>query len=94
MHPHTAAHTGVLLEHFNWVLFDHPPYSTDLVPSDYYLFTYLKNWIGSQSFNSIELMESVIMWLSSEATDFDTGTQELIPQYDMCLNSSSEYAEK
>jgi histone-lysine N-methyltransferase SETMAR len=36
-HPHTAAYTQALLEHFNWVVFDHPPYSPDLAPSDYYL---------------------------------------------------------
>jgi histone-lysine N-methyltransferase SETMAR len=39
----TAARTRALLEHFNWKLFDHPPYSPDLAPSDYHLFTYLKN---------------------------------------------------
>jgi transposase len=43
--PHTAARTRALLEHFNWELFDHPPYSPDLAPSDYHLFTYLKNWL-------------------------------------------------
>jgi histone-lysine N-methyltransferase SETMAR len=43
--PHTAARTRALLEHFNWELFDHPPYSTDLAPSNYHLFTYLKNWL-------------------------------------------------
>jgi hypothetical protein len=32
--PHTAARTRVLLEHFNWELFDHTPYSPDLGPSD------------------------------------------------------------
>jgi histone-lysine N-methyltransferase SETMAR len=41
--PHTAARTRALLEHFNWELSDHPSYSTDLAPSDYHLFTYLKN---------------------------------------------------
>jgi hypothetical protein len=40
---HTAARTRALLEHLNWVLFDRPPYSPDLAPSDYHLFTYLKN---------------------------------------------------
>jgi hypothetical protein len=45
--PHTAARTGTLLEHSNWELFDHPPYSPDL-------FTYLKNWLGSQDFNNNE----------------------------------------
>jgi transposase len=55
---HTAARTRALLEHFYWELFDHPPYCPDLAPSDYHLFTYLKNWLGSQHFNSNEeLME-------------------------------------
>jgi hypothetical protein len=36
--PHTVASTQAL---FNWVLFDQPPY--DFAPSDYHLFTYLKN---------------------------------------------------
>jgi hypothetical protein len=41
-----------LLEHFNWELFDHPLYSLDLASSSYRLCTYLKNWLGSQRFNS------------------------------------------
>jgi hypothetical protein len=43
MRLHTAAHTRALLEHFNWVLFDHSPYSPDLTLNDYCLFIYLKN---------------------------------------------------
>jgi hypothetical protein len=58
--PHIAVHSRALLEHFNWELFDHPPYSPDLALSDYYLFTYLKNWLSSQRFNNIEeLMEGI-----------------------------------
>jgi hypothetical protein len=38
----------------NWELFDHPPYSPDLAPSDYRLFPYLKNWLRSQLFNNNE----------------------------------------
>jgi transposase len=48
--PHTAAPTWTLLEHFNWELFDHPPYSPDLALRYYHLLTYLKNWLGSQRF--------------------------------------------
>jgi hypothetical protein len=56
--PHTAARTRALLEHFNWELFDHPPYGPDLASSDYHMFIYLKNWLGSQPFNNNEeLME-------------------------------------
>jgi histone-lysine N-methyltransferase SETMAR len=61
-------------------LFDHPPYSPHLAPSDYHLFTYLKNWLGAQLFNNDEeLMEGVETWLSSQAADFfDTGIQKFI----------------
>jgi transposase len=74
-HLHTTARIRGLLEHFNWELFDHPSYSPDLTPSDYQLFTYQKNSLGSQHFNNTgELMEGVKTWLSSQATDFfDTG---------------------
>jgi hypothetical protein len=79
--PHTAARTQALLEHFNWELFDYPLYSHDFAPSDYHLFTYLKNWLGSQRFsNNEKLMEGVKKCLSSQATDlFDIGYKNLFP---------------
>jgi hypothetical protein len=42
--------------------------SPDFTPSDYHLFTYLKNWMISQHFNTNEeLMEDGKTWLSSQA---------------------------
>jgi transposase len=77
--PHTDDSTLALLEHFNWELFDQPPYSPDLAPSDFHLFTYLKNWMESGRFKKNEkLMEGVKMWLNSQAADFfDTSIQKL-----------------
>jgi transposase len=94
--PHTASCVLALLEHFNWELFDHPPYSPDLAPSDYHLFTCLKDRLVSQRFNNNdELMEGVKTWQSSQAADFsDIGIQKLIPRYDKWLNSSCDYIEK
>jgi histone-lysine N-methyltransferase SETMAR len=93
--PHTAARTGVLLEHFNWELFDDPSYSPDLAPSDYHMSTYLKNCLRTQRFNGNEdLMKGVKTWLSSQAADFfDTGILKLIPRY-RCLYSRGDYVEK
>jgi histone-lysine N-methyltransferase SETMAR len=69
--PPTVARTRALLQHINWELFDHPPYSPDLAPSDYQLFTYLNSWLGSQLFiNNEELIKGVKTWLSSQAADF------------------------
>jgi hypothetical protein len=68
---HTDARTRAMLEYFNWELFDHPPYSFELAPRDYYLSTYLKNWLGSQSFNNNEeFIDGLKTWLSSQAADF------------------------
>jgi histone-lysine N-methyltransferase SETMAR len=95
-YPHRAARIQALLEHFNWELFDHLPYSPDLALSECHLFTYLKNWLRSQHFNNNEeLMKDVKKWLSSQAADFfDTGIQKLIPLYDKCLNYGGNYVEK
>jgi hypothetical protein len=66
------------------------------VPSNYHLFTYLKNWLGSQHFNnSKELMEGVETWLSSQVADFfDTGIQKVTPRYDRFLSSGGDCIEK
>jgi histone-lysine N-methyltransferase SETMAR len=96
VHPHTATHIRTLLQHFNWELFDHPPYSPDLAVSNYHLFTYMKSWFGSQCFNNNEeLIEGAKTWLSSQAADFFyIGTKKTYSRCDKCLNSSSDYTEK
>jgi hypothetical protein len=92
----TPACTTALLEHFNRELSDHPPNRPDLTPSDYHMFTQLKNWLRQQRFDKNEdLMEDVKTWLSSPAAHFfDTGIQKLIPQYDKSFNSASDFVEK
>jgi hypothetical protein len=91
-HLLTTARTRALLEHFGWELFDHPPYRPSLARSDYHLFAYLKNWLGSQRFsNNEELMEGMKTWPSSQAADFcDTDEQKIIPRCDKCLNTGGD----
>jgi transposase len=94
--PHRAAHTQALMEQLNWELFHHPPYSPDVFLSECHLFTYLKNWLGSQCFsNNEELTDDFKMRLTSQAADFfDTRKQKCIPLYDKCLNYGGDYVEK
>jgi hypothetical protein len=91
-HLHTAARIRGLLEHFSWDLYDHPSYSPDLAPSDYHLFTFLKNWLRSQRFNNDgELMECVKMWLCAQAYKnmlFET-TRASVPVVPMLRSSLS-----
>jgi len=78
--PHTAAHTNALIKLFNWEIFDHPPYSLDLAPSDYNLFTKIKVWSATRRFHTNEeLMDGVNNWLHNlVAPFFDEGLQKLI----------------
>ena len=52
--PHTASCTNALIKLFNWDIFNHPPYSLDLAPSDYHLFTKMKVWLATQHFQTNE----------------------------------------
>jgi histone-lysine N-methyltransferase SETMAR len=91
-----VACTNALIKHFSWEIFDHPPYSPDLAPSDHSLFTKMKFWLATQRFHTNEeLMDGVNNWLHNLATPFfDAGLQKLVSQYNKCLNEDGNYVEK
>jgi histone-lysine N-methyltransferase SETMAR len=41
--PHTANMTKAAVQKLDWEILPHPPYSSDLAPSDYHLFRSLSN---------------------------------------------------
>jgi len=94
--PHTAARTNALLQPFNWEIFDHPPYSPELAPSDYHLFSKMQVWLATQRFHTNEeLMDGVKTWPHNLAAPFyDDGLQKLVPRYDKCRNVGGNCVEK
>ena len=44
--PHTTKAVKALLEAEKFIVMDHPPYSPDLAPSDFWLFDYIKQRLG------------------------------------------------
>jgi histone-lysine N-methyltransferase SETMAR len=94
--PHTAAVTRELLAQFQWDVFDHPPYSPDLAPSDFHLFLELKTWLGGQRFHTNdELRDAVLTHLNTLAAPFyEEGIGKLVHRYDKCLNLHGDYVEK
>jgi len=93
--PHTAACTNALIKLFNWEIFNHPPYSLDLMPSDYHFFTKMNIWLATQHFHTNEeLMDGVSNWLHNlTAPFFDEGLQKLMSRY-KCLNVDGNYVKK
>lgn len=81
---------------FRCELFDHPPYSPDLAPSDFHLFPKLKHFLGGNRYGSDdELKEGVSEWLNNlAATEYEEGIAKLVKRYDKCLNVYGDYVEK
>ena len=48
--PHTAQQTEALpYEQFHWGIFEHPPYSSDLAPLDFFLFPKIEHLLVNDS---------------------------------------------
>jgi hypothetical protein len=94
--PQTAARKDALIKLFDWEIFDHPPYSPDLSPSDYHLFTKMKVWLATQRFHTNEeRMDGVNNWLHNLAAPFfDERLQKLVSRYDKCLNVNGNDVKK
>ncbi|GFT99242.1 mariner Mos1 transposase [Trichonephila clavipes] len=94
--PHTENVMKTLLRGFGWDVFDHPPYSPDLAPSDFHLFLHLKSFLAGKHLNNDkELKENVFNWLKTQAATFyEEGIEKLVPRYDTCLQNFGSYVER
>ena len=55
--PHTARQSQNLLhDEFHWDTFDHPPYSPDLAPSDFYVFWKMQELLAGKRFTDDEAL--------------------------------------
>ena len=59
--PHTSLDTPQKLLRLGWEVMLHPPYSSDLSPSDYYLFQYLQTSLNGKTFNDDEAVKSYLV---------------------------------
>lgn len=94
--PHSARITQEKLQKFKWQVFEHPPYSPDLAPSDYHLFPKLKETFGGVRFNSTEEIEDAVTdyFKKLDASHYRLGIDKLIVRYEKCLERFGDYVEK
>ena len=87
--PHTAAHTAETIRKFTLEVMAHPPYSPDLSPSDYHLFSLLKEALrGSRFTLDREVKETVHAWLTAQPkTFFSESIRKLVQQWPSALKS-------
>ncbi|KAJ4436850.1 hypothetical protein ANN_16982 [Periplaneta americana] len=70
--------TQNLISKFGWEQIDHPPYSPDLVPSDFHLFLHLKKFLGGQRFDGDDT-QNLISKFGSEQIDHPPYSPDLAP---------------
>ncbi|KAG5318537.1 MOS1T transposase, partial [Pseudoatta argentina] len=94
--PHVAASTTALLNQFSWDVLTHPPYSPDLAPSDYHLFTKLKESLAGKRFQSDEEVQTAVTnWTKELAGSFYAeGILKLVSRYTKCIEIDGNYVEK
>ena len=69
--PHTAARTVDTIRQMGWILLPHPPYSPDLAPSDFHLFSALKKPLRGKHFVDEEDMKrAVTQWVRKTPSVF------------------------
>ena len=84
-----------MIRDLKFEILEHPPYSPDLAPSDYYLFPQLKKSLRGQKFSSNkEVIEAVESWFAEqEETFFLRGLQKLQDRCNKCISLKGEYVE-
>ena len=83
------------LAYLSFQCLDHPPYSPDLAPSDYHLFSGLKKQLKGCHFSSdMEVIAAAETWLDEQPSEFFlSGLQKLEQWAKKCIELHGEYVE-
>ena len=94
------AHKSVLamgkLRDLHYKLLEHPPYSPDLAPSDFYLFPKFKLFLAGQLFSSNqETIAAVEEYFADLTKDhYKDRIMELEHRWNKCISLKGDYVEK
>jgi len=75
LHENAPAHRALVTQkkwaYLGFQRLDHPPYSPDLAPSDYHLFSGLKKQLKGHHFSSdAEIIAAAETWLDGKLSEF------------------------
>ena len=94
------AHKSVLamgkLRDLHYELLEHPPYSPDLAPSDFYIFPKLKLFLADQRFSSNQEAIAAVEGYFADLTKnlYRNGIMALGHRWNKCISLKGDYVEK
>uniref|UniRef100_A0A914DM53 Transposase n=1 Tax=Acrobeloides nanus TaxID=290746 RepID=A0A914DM53_9BILA len=91
--PHVSRETLQKIEDMVWKRVEHPSYSPDISPSDYYLFRSLEHWLQGKKFRTIEEMrQSLTEFFESKTREwYRRGIYQLEDQWQKVIENNGEY---
>nr|CAD26968.1 transposase [Meloidogyne chitwoodi] len=91
--PHVSAVTRKKIEDLGWDILEHSPYSPDLAPSDYYLFSPLKDFLrGKQFSNEEEICTALKNFFDSKGPEwYRKGIEKLPNLWERCIQCNGNY---
>lgn len=93
---HKSAYTQAMMDKLNMKTVDHPPYSPDLAPNDFYLFPTLKAELRGRRMGSIEEIQNTVcsVFKSIPKDSFRRSFLTWVHRWEKCLRYKGEYFEK
>ena len=95
--PHVSKKTKETLESLGILVIDHPPYSPDLSPCDFFLFGRLKRELRGRTFGQREALEEEVRRVCHRIIQRDEYTQameNLLKRWRKCVAVHGDYVEK
>ena len=91
--PHTAVQTTNKLAELEINVLQHPPYSPDLSPSDFYLFSPMKSSIRGRNYeNATDIMVDINEWCRKKDRSFFTKAFTILPErWQKCILANGDY---
>ena len=92
--PPRAAVAQAALQDYGFAELNHPPYSPDMAPTDFFLFANLKKDLRGRWFETEELKLAVQEWFDTHPESFyREGISKLYDHYSRVINSKGGYIE-
>lgn len=84
------------IQELRFELIEHPPYSPDLAPSDFFLFPRLKTWLGGQRFlSNEEVITAVDAYFAEQDVNYYLeGLKSWEHRWEKCIILQGDYVEK
>ncbi|XP_061024038.1 histone-lysine N-methyltransferase SETMAR-like [Dama dama] len=91
--PHVAQPALQKFNELGYEVLPHPPYSPDLLPTDYHFFKHLDNFLQGKHFHNQQDAENAFQeFVESQSTGFyTTGINELTSRWQKCVDCNGSY---